>query len=137
MTLEIPSAAGQSVQHIAFQSNAKRHPFGSGIPGLGGNPPRPGVRPATLAGAGSVIAVPVSVMIMRWIFSVRFAISPLDVARQVFFAQLLPLGIGAALHPWRPVMAARFEHCASTSYGSHLYDGAGTWNGGAYRCVSL
>ena len=35
---------------------------------------------------------PVSVMVMAWIFSVRFAISPLDVARQVFFAQLLPLG---------------------------------------------
>jgi len=52
-----------------------------------------------LAGAGSVIAVPLSVMIMSWISSMRFAISPPDVARQVSFAQLLPLGIGAALHP--------------------------------------
>lgn len=57
----------------------------------------------------AVVTVPVSVMIMSWIFSVRFAISPLDVARQVFFAQLLPLGIGAALRAWRPAMAARFE----------------------------
>ena len=57
----------------------------------------------------AIVTVPVSVMVMSWIFSVRFAISPLDVARQVFFAQLLPLGIGAALRAWRPVMAARFE----------------------------
>ena len=57
----------------------------------------------------AVVTVPVSVMVMAWIFSVRFAISPLDVARQVFFAQLLPLGIGAALRAWRPVMAARLE----------------------------
>jgi predicted Na+-dependent transporter len=57
----------------------------------------------------AVVTVPVSVMVMSWIFSVRFAISPLDVARQVFFAQLLPLGIGAALRAWRPVTAARFE----------------------------
>ena len=57
----------------------------------------------------AVVTVPVSVMVMSWIFSVRFAISPLDVARQVFFAQLLPLGIGAALRAWRPVTIARFE----------------------------
>jgi bile acid:Na+ symporter, BASS family len=57
----------------------------------------------------AVITVPASVMIMSWIFSVRFAISPLDVARQVFFAQLLPLAIGAALRAWRPAMTARLE----------------------------
>jgi predicted Na+-dependent transporter len=57
----------------------------------------------------AVVTVPLSVMVMAWIFSVRFAISPLDVARQVFFAQLLPLGIGAALRAWRPVMALRLE----------------------------
>ena len=57
----------------------------------------------------AVVTVPLSVMLMSWIFSVRFAISPLDVARQVFFAQLLPLGIGAALRAWRPAMTARIE----------------------------
>jgi predicted Na+-dependent transporter len=57
----------------------------------------------------AVVTVPVSVMVMSWIFSVRFAISPLDVARQVFFAQLLPLGIGAALRAWRPAIAVRLE----------------------------
>ena len=57
----------------------------------------------------AVVTVPLSVMVMAWIFSVRFAISPLDVARQVFFAQLLPLGMGAALRAWWPVTAARFE----------------------------
>jgi len=40
---------------------------------------------------------------------VRFAISPLDIACQVFFAQLLPLGIGAALRAWRPAVTARIE----------------------------
>jgi bile acid:Na+ symporter, BASS family len=57
----------------------------------------------------AVVTVPVSVMVMAWIFSVRFAISPLDVARQVLFAQLLPLGVGAALRAWRPLLAARLE----------------------------
>jgi BASS family bile acid:Na+ symporter len=57
----------------------------------------------------AVITVPLSVIIMSWIFSVRFAISPLDVARQVFFAQLLPLAIGATLRAWRPVATARIE----------------------------
>jgi len=57
----------------------------------------------------AVVTVPVSVAIMSWVFSVRFAISPLDVARQVFFAQLLPLGLGAGLRAWRPVLAARLE----------------------------
>ena len=57
----------------------------------------------------AVVTVPVSVMIMAWIFSVRYAISPLDVARQVFFAQLLPLGVGAALRAWWPVTATWLE----------------------------
>jgi BASS family bile acid:Na+ symporter len=57
----------------------------------------------------AVVMVPLSVMIMDWIFSARFAISPIDVARQVFFAQLLPLGIGASLRAWRPAWAARIE----------------------------
>ena len=57
----------------------------------------------------AVITVPLSAMIMSWIFSVRFAISPLDVARQVFFAQLLPLAIGAALRAWRPALITRLE----------------------------
>ena len=61
----------------------------------------------------AVVTVPVSVMVMAWIFSVRFAISPLDVARQVFFAQLLPLGVGAALRAWRPCVgcATRAAAC--------------------------
>jgi BASS family bile acid:Na+ symporter len=57
----------------------------------------------------AVVTVPATVMVMDWIFPVRFSISPLDVARQVFVAQLLPLGIGAALRARRPGMAARLE----------------------------
>ena len=49
----------------------------------------------------AIVSVPASVAILGAIFGVNFAISPLDVARQVFFAQLLPLGLGAALRAWR------------------------------------
>ena len=54
----------------------------------------------------AVVTVPVSVTIMDAIFSVHAVLSPLDVARQVFVAQLLPLGIGAGLRRWRPSAAA-------------------------------
>ena len=57
----------------------------------------------------AIVSVPASVAILGAIFGVNFAISPLDVARQVFFAQLLPLGLGAALRAWRPAVAARVE----------------------------
>jgi predicted Na+-dependent transporter len=62
----------------------------------------------------AVVTVPLSVAVMDWIFSARFAISPLDVARQVLFAQLLPLGIGACLRAWRRVLAARLEPWLAT-----------------------
>ena len=62
----------------------------------------------------AVVTVPLSVAIMDWMFSARFAISPLDVARQVFLAQLLPLGIGAGLRAWRPAWAARLEPLLAT-----------------------
>jgi BASS family bile acid:Na+ symporter len=57
----------------------------------------------------AIVTVPASVAILDAIFQKDFGISPLDVARQVFFAQLLPLGLGAALRAWRPNVAARLE----------------------------
>src|SRR5512134_2932288 len=55
----------------------------------------------------AVVTVPVSLAVLSAVFHKEFAISPLDVARQVFFAQLLPLGLGASLRAFRPAMAAR------------------------------
>src|SRR5689334_21508930 len=57
----------------------------------------------------AVVTVPINVRIMDAIFSANFVVSPLDVARQVFFAQLLPLGIGYALRAHNPTLAARLE----------------------------
>ena len=57
----------------------------------------------------AVLTVPLSVEILDWIFGAQFTVTPLDIARQVFFAQLLPLALGAALHAWRPQLAAKLE----------------------------
>jgi predicted Na+-dependent transporter len=57
----------------------------------------------------AIFSVPAGVAILSRLFGVSFAISPLDVARQVFFAQLLPLALGAAVRAWRPDRAARLE----------------------------
>lgn len=54
----------------------------------------------------AVVTVPVSLAVLSTVFQKDFAISPLDVGRQVFFAQLLPLGLGATLRALRPAMAA-------------------------------
>jgi len=57
----------------------------------------------------AVVTVPVSMAVLSAIYQKDFAISPLDVARQVFFAQLVPLGLGATLRALRPQAAARLE----------------------------
>lgn len=57
----------------------------------------------------AIVSVPAGVALLSRLFGVSFAISPLDVARQVFFAQLLPIALGAALRAWRPALAARLE----------------------------
>lgn len=54
----------------------------------------------------AVVTVPVSVIIVDAIFSTSAVLSPIDVARQVFFAQFLPLAVGAGLRAWRPATAA-------------------------------
>jgi BASS family bile acid:Na+ symporter len=57
----------------------------------------------------AVVTVPASVLILDWIFSAEFTVTPFDIGRQVFFAQLLPLALGAALRAWRPALAERLE----------------------------
>ena len=57
----------------------------------------------------AVLTVPVSVAILDVVFEKDFSVTPLDIARQVFFAQLLPVSLGAALRAWWPSAAARLE----------------------------
>ena len=57
----------------------------------------------------AIVSVPASVAILDAIYQKNFAVSPVDVGRQVFFAQLLPLAIGAAIRAWRPALAVRLE----------------------------
>ena len=57
----------------------------------------------------AVVSVPASVMILDWIFAKDFSVTPLHIAKQVFFAQLLPMTLGATLRAWRPAIAARIE----------------------------
>lgn len=57
----------------------------------------------------AIVSVPASVAILDVLFGASVAISQLDVARQVFIAQLLPLAAGSALRAARPALAARLE----------------------------
>jgi BASS family bile acid:Na+ symporter len=57
----------------------------------------------------AVVTVPGTVLVLDWIFAADFAVTPLHIARQVFFAQLLPIALGAMLRAWRPAVAARIE----------------------------
>jgi BASS family bile acid:Na+ symporter len=57
----------------------------------------------------AVVTVPASVAVLDMIFHKDFTVSPLDVGRQVFVAQLLPLGLGAGFRAFRPAVAARIE----------------------------
>jgi BASS family bile acid:Na+ symporter len=64
----------------------------------------------------AVVTVPASLAILNAIYEKNFSITPLDVARQVFVAQLLPLTLGAAVRAFRPAIAARIEpHLARAS----------------------
>jgi BASS family bile acid:Na+ symporter len=57
----------------------------------------------------AVVTVPVSVAVLDVIFDKDFTVSPLDIGRQVFVAQLFPLGLGAGFRALRPAVAARIE----------------------------
>ena len=57
----------------------------------------------------AVVTVPLTVVILDWIFAKDFEVTPLHIARQLFFAQLLPLALGAALRAIRPAVAAASE----------------------------
>jgi BASS family bile acid:Na+ symporter len=57
----------------------------------------------------AVVTVPVTVAILDWIFAADFAVTPLHIGRQVFFAQLLPMALGASMRALIPAVAAKLE----------------------------
>lgn len=57
----------------------------------------------------AVITVPTTVAILDWIFAADFTVTPFHIGRQVFFAQLFPMALGASLRAFRPAIAARLE----------------------------
>ena len=57
----------------------------------------------------AVLTVPATIAILDWIFAVDFTVTPFHIGRQVFFAQFLPLALGAGLRAVRPAIAAQFE----------------------------
>jgi len=57
----------------------------------------------------AVVTVPLTVAILDWIFAADFAVTPWHIGKQVFFAQLLPMALGAALRRFRTPLAARLE----------------------------
>jgi BASS family bile acid:Na+ symporter len=57
----------------------------------------------------AVLTVPLTMRILDWIFAKDFDAPPMHIGRQIFFAQLLPLALGASLRAWKPALAARIE----------------------------
>jgi BASS family bile acid:Na+ symporter len=74
----------------------------------------------------AVLTVPATVAILDWIFAADFNVTPLHIARQVFFAQLLPLALGALLHAVRPLLAAKLE-APLASVGNWLLLALAAW----------
>lgn len=57
----------------------------------------------------AVISLPLSIAALNHVYAGHASISPWDVARQVFVAQLLPLGLGIAIRSLSAPLAARIE----------------------------
>ncbi|MCL4798092.1 MAG: hypothetical protein KJ025_00790 [Burkholderiales bacterium] len=57
----------------------------------------------------AVVSMPLSIAALNHVYAGHAAISPWDVARQVFVAQLLPLGLGIAIRHSNEPLAARIE----------------------------
>jgi len=57
----------------------------------------------------AVLTVPATVAILDWIFAADFTVTPFHIGRQVFFAQLLPMALGASLRAIRPALAMKLE----------------------------
>ena len=63
----------------------------------------------------AVVTVPLTVAILDWIFAKDFEVSPFHIGSQVFFAQLLPMALGATLRAVRPALAANWRRASDGS----------------------
>jgi BASS family bile acid:Na+ symporter len=54
----------------------------------------------------AVVTVPLSIAVLDLVFDAAFRVTPAVIARQVFVAQLLPLGIGASIRAFLPRVAS-------------------------------
>jgi BASS family bile acid:Na+ symporter len=57
----------------------------------------------------AVVSMPVAIAALNHLYAGKASLEPGDVARQVFIAQLLPLGLGIAIRRITPSWTARFE----------------------------
>jgi bile acid:Na+ symporter, BASS family len=57
----------------------------------------------------AVLSMPLSIAALNHVYAGHASVAPWDVARQVFVAQLLPLGLGMALRQAAAPLAARLE----------------------------
>jgi BASS family bile acid:Na+ symporter len=57
----------------------------------------------------AVVSMPLSIAALNHVYAGQASVAPWDVARQVFVAQLLPLGLGMALRQVAAALAARLE----------------------------
>lgn len=57
----------------------------------------------------AIVSMPLSIAALNHLYAGQASIAPLHVARQVFFAQLLPLALGMALRQGCPAIADRIE----------------------------
>jgi BASS family bile acid:Na+ symporter len=57
----------------------------------------------------AVLSMPLWIAVLNRVYAGHAAIAPLDVARQVLAAQIVPLALGMALRSARPELAARLE----------------------------
>jgi len=109
---------------VAIEVFALRGPIGLGLLLMAISPGAPfALRKAIGAGADrafapalhiaivalAVVTVPLSVAILDVIFSAKFDVTYRQIGRQVFFAQLLPLLLGALIRYLNPGLATRLE----------------------------
>lgn len=57
----------------------------------------------------AVVSMPLSIALLNHVYAGRASIEPLELARQVFTAQLLPLGLGMLTRGVAPTLADRIE----------------------------
>lgn len=57
----------------------------------------------------AIVSMPISVEALNWFYDTHGSISPVLVVRQVFMAQLLPIGLGLTIRRLAPTLALRSE----------------------------